>query len=74
MREATDDYCGNMEGGIVFTCERPFVLMDWPDERSCRSFETEKEARHFIAKAKTIDPFVAFSPLYGFSGGMWNRI
>jgi hypothetical protein len=63
-----------MEGGITFTCERPFVLMDWPDEKSCRTFETETEARQFVAKTKMIDPFVTFSQLYAFSGGNWIRI
>jgi hypothetical protein len=74
MRNEGDDYTGNMEGGVTFTCERPFVLMGWPNETQCRSFNTETEARQFVAKAKAIDPYVTFSPLYGFSGGSWNRI
>jgi hypothetical protein len=70
----TDDFCGNMEGGIAFTSPKPFVLLGWPGETDAKTFDTEDDARQFTARVKIQDPFVTFARLYGFSGGKWNRL
>jgi hypothetical protein len=69
-----DDYCGNMEGGVNFSAAKSFVLLGWPAGMDAKTFDTEDEARQFVAGAKTHDPFVTFGCLYGFSDGKWNRI
>ena len=63
-----------MDGGLAFSSPMPFVLMNWPNETGCMTFETEVEARRFVAAEKIRDPFTACGPLYGFSDGKWNRL
>jgi hypothetical protein len=74
VREAGDDYCGEMEGVGAFSCKKPFVLMNWPEPGECKSFETEEDAREFIISVKALDPHVVYAPLSGFSSGQWSRV
>src|SRR6266536_2995552 len=70
------DYTGNMEGGIWFSAEQPFVLLGYPTENpdDAKAFDTEQEARQFIAEVRKADPYVTYARLYGFADGKWERL
>jgi hypothetical protein len=70
----TEDYSGTMEDGNTFSAAKPFVLLGWPAAGDANTFNTEEEARGFITKVKSRDPYVICGCLYGFSDGKWNRL
>ena len=68
------NYVGIIEPGIPFTAEKPFVMLGWPKENAAKTFDSESEARKFLAQATIADSFATFARLYSFSDGKWNRL
>jgi hypothetical protein len=68
------NFNGITEGGFNFISRKPFVLLGWPARTDAMTFDTEVEARQFIARTQVSEPFVAFAKLYGFSGKKWNAL
>jgi hypothetical protein len=67
-------YCGNTDAGFNFSADKPFVLLGWPAKTDAKTFDTEDEARRFIAGIKGKEPFVRFAQLYSFYGKKWNSL
>ena len=67
------EYSGKMDGVIVFTAPKPFVILGW-GETDTMTFDTEREAKDFLKTAKSSDKYAAFARLYGFAHGRWIRL
>jgi hypothetical protein len=68
------NYVGIMEPGVSFTADKPFVMLGWPTDDAVKTFDSENEARQFLAQAIFIDGLATFARLYCFSNGKWNRL
>ena len=71
--EVPTEYTGKMDGAIIFTAPKPFVILGW-GETDAKFFDTEHEARQFLNKAKCLDKYAAFARMYGFAEARWVRL
>ncbi len=67
-------YTGKMDDATAFSAERPYAVAGWPSDADIETFDTEQDAKAFVAHLKKSHPLHVDVRLYGFSEGRWVRL